>query len=87
MKITAEMKKILNKADVEISRDVYEEDNDYGDKAGDVSWPVWMNGRSISDPCGKRWIAQEEAMTLASTTLRNRGEAITPDMAAWLPRH
>ena len=77
MKTTAEITETLTRADVEIIRSVYEEDHDgYGDKAGDVYWYVAKEGLGVTDPYGKRWIAQEDALVIAVETLREQGESI-----------
>ncbi|KKK92571.1 hypothetical protein LCGC14_1920960 [marine sediment metagenome] len=46
----------------EIIRNVFEEDNDYGDKAGDVYYIVkWDNG-GYSDPFYKLWQARRSVL-------------------------
>jgi len=80
VKITAEIKKTLSKADVEIFRNVYEEDNDYGDKAGDIFWTVPVNGRA-ENYYYRKWAAQEDAVMMAVDILRNKGIAVFPAVA------
>ena len=80
VKITAEIKKTLSKADVEIFRNVYEEDNDYGDKAGDIFWTVAVHGRA-EDLYYRKWAAQEDAVMMAVDILRNKGIAVSPAVA------
>lgn len=43
----------------EIIRIVYEEDNDYGDKAGDVAYTVKWDDGGVSDPYQRLWIAKQ----------------------------
>jgi hypothetical protein len=80
MKITAEIKKTLSNAGVEIFRNVHEEDNDYGDKAGDIFWTVPVNGRA-ENYYYRKWAAQEDAVMMAVDILRNKGIAVFPAVA------
>ena len=56
-------RKALKASNIEIIRNVVEEDNDYGDKAGDVYWIV-TQGSSYSDPFYRRWQATDSAIAL-----------------------
>ena len=47
------------KRKAEIVRNVFEEDNDYGDKSGDVYWIVKWDDGGYSDPFYKLWRAKE----------------------------
>jgi hypothetical protein len=59
-------RKALKASNIEIHRNVFEEDNDYGDKAGDVYWTVTVGHspqRNVSDPYYRRWRATDDAIT------------------------
>ena len=47
------------KRKAEIVRNVFEEDNDYGDQAGDIYWIIRWDDGGYSDPFYKHWRAKE----------------------------
>lgn len=82
MRTTPEIKETLERAGVEIYREVYEEDSDYGEKAGDVYWRI-VRDDDCTDPITRRFIAQVQALMLAVDTLRNRNESIPANIERW----
>jgi hypothetical protein len=87
MRTTPEIKETLERAGVEIHREVYEEASDYGEKARDVYWRIVRDDDygelQYTGLITKRFIAQREALMWAVELLRSRNESIPTSIEQW----